>query len=590
MENLDLGINLGFGSASGVDDLIEKIEVLQKNISNINEVSNIGMFTNALKDFQSLKKEIKEIKELVNATQDVKSNNGDTKNPYKNETFSVSQTLKNIEKSLNEITNINKNKEHKNKVENGKNKNIQREPEEKVSKINNELKNYYNSKGKNYKIDNKINTENISPMTEKQFNEGFSKLVNNISKEVADTLDKSIREKMVKQGSVDMLKRKDYNTEKELIDEYKRISNFVKNSGFNENLLKNNSQFKREYNELSNILKNNIDRFINTENRLRKLGVDVKSYNTDNMSARQIQNVLQENRNILRLVTSDRFKNFNKNVEYKSTQDKLNDYKKMNIENSFRIQDIKNKGLSFPNTIQQNAGLVFAGIEAFRYLGTITNFITSKDFERNMGALGIVGGLGNQASQNYSKNRIIRESNIIGADINDFAEGVREVIKTGKTYEQSMNLVSVAGKVAIASFEDLSTATDILNARFTALNLNANDKNLNEFANRLQSALDNTALDLQDVRNAGKQTNTAMNAIINSAEERGLQNRSVEQYTMDVSNLELALLSTLKQQGKTGEQSGIVLRSLFSKLMSVDGRGKVMLENDFKKMTKEERE
>ena len=53
------------------------------------------------------------------------------------------------------------------------------------------------------------------------------------------------------------------------------------------------------------------------------------------------------------------------------------------------MQDIKNKGLSFPNTIQQNAGLVFAGIEAFRYLGTITNFITSKDFERNMGALGI---------------------------------------------------------------------------------------------------------------------------------------------------------------------------------------------------------
>lgn len=37
MENLDLGINLGFGSASGVDDLIDKIEVLQKNISNINE-------------------------------------------------------------------------------------------------------------------------------------------------------------------------------------------------------------------------------------------------------------------------------------------------------------------------------------------------------------------------------------------------------------------------------------------------------------------------------------------------------------------------------------------------------------------------
>ena len=102
--------------------------------------------------------------------------------------------------------------------------------------------------------------------------------------------------------------------------------------------------------------------------------------------------------------------------------------------------------------------------------------------------------------------------------------------------------------------------------------------------------MDNTALDLQDVNNAGRQTNTAMNALINSAEEKGIQGRSVEQYTMDVSNLELSLLSTLKQQGKTGEQSGIVLRTLFSKLMSVDGKGKAMLENDFKKMTKEERE
>ena len=140
MENLDLGINLGFGSSSGVDDLIDKIEVLQKNISNINEVSNIGMFTSALKDFQNLKKEIKEIKELVSTTQDTsKSTGGDTKNLYKNETFSVSQTLKNIEKSLNEITNISKVREHKNKTENKRPSNNQSQPNEKVVKINTEL-------------------------------------------------------------------------------------------------------------------------------------------------------------------------------------------------------------------------------------------------------------------------------------------------------------------------------------------------------------------------------------------------------------------------------------------------------------------
>ena len=793
MENLDLGINLGFGSASGVDDLIEKIEVLQKNISNINEVSNIGMFTSALKDFQNLKKEIKEIKELVNATQDVKSNGGDTKNPYKNETFSVAQTLKNIEKSLNEITNINKTREPKNKTESKIPSNsTQTQPNEKVVKINTELKEYYTSRGKNYKNNDKVNTNAIMPMDEKQFRSGFSKIVTNISKEVIDTLDKSIRDKMMKQGSVDMLKGKTYPSEDKLVEEYRKISQLVKNAGYSGNILKNNPQFKKEYNEIlnsingrgnpltnmenrlkrlgvnvgtsntdnmtvkqmeslvqehrntlrlinserfknfnksvnykttedklndykktvnekvvkintelkeyytsrgknyknndkvntnaimpmdekqfrsgfskivtniskevidtldksirdkmmkqgsvdmlkgktypsedklveeyrkisqlvknagysGNILKNNPqfkkeyneilnsingrgNPLTNMENRLKRLGVNVGTSNTDNMTVKQMESLVQEHRNTLRLINSERFKNFNKSVNYKTTEDKLNDYKKTVAENSFKATDIKNKGLSLPNTIQQNAGLVFAGVEAFKYLGAITNFITSKDFEKNMGALGIVGGLGNQASQNYSKSRIMRESNIIGADINEFAEGVREVIKTGKSYEQSMNLVSVAGKVAIASFEDLTTATNILNSRFTALNLNANDKNLNEFANRLQSALDNTALDLQDVSNAGKQTNTAMNAIINSAEERGLQNKSVEQYTMDVSNLELALLSTLKQQGKSGEQSGVVLRTLFTKLMSVDGVGKKMLDNDLKKMTKEEKE
>lgn len=590
MENLDLGINLGFGSASGVDDLIEKIEVLQKNISNINEVSNIGMFTNALKDFQNLKNEIKEIKNLINSSQDMKTSGTDTKNPYKNETFSVSQTLKNIEKSLNEITNISKIREHKNKTENKRPNINQSQPNEKVVKINTELKEYYTSKGKSYKNNDKVNTDKINPMNDKQFYNGFSKLVQNISKDVVDTLDKSIRDRMIKQGSVDMLKGKTYSSEDKLVEEYRKISQLVKNAGYSGNILKNNPQFKKDYNDILNSIQGKGSTLINMENRLKRLGVKADTSNTDNMTIKQMESLIQEHRNTIRLVNSERFKNFNKNVEYKSTNDKLNDYKKTVIENNFKATDIKNRGLYLPNTIQQNAGLVFAGVEAFKYLGTITNFITSKDFERNMGALGIVGNLGNQASQNYSKNRIMRESNIVGADINEFAEGVREVIKTGKSYEQSMNLVSVAGKVAIASFEDLITATNILNARFTALNLNASDKNLNEFANRLQSALDNTALDLQDVNNAGKQTNTAMNALINSAEGRGLQNKSVEQYTMDVSNLELALLSTLKQQGKSGEQSGVVLRTLFTKLMSVDGVGKKMLDNDFKRMTRKEKD
>lgn len=602
MENLDLGINLGFGETSSVDNLIEKVNILEKSITNINEVSNVDMFTNALKNFQDLKAELKDIKSLLNEDNQSKDKGTATssgKNPYKSETFSLSQTLMNIEKLLTEINSTNKKQRYSDENYSGngnrKNKDGNSSSNSNVDdplrmKANQELKKYYNSQEKTYK-DKKLETDKISKMTTEQFRTGFSKIVKDISQDVVNILDRDLLKKMVEKSATEMLKNQKYTNKDELEKRYEELSQLVKNAGFNSNLFKNNAVFRKEYNEKLYEIENNkkIQELKRTEVELKMKGIHRNS-NTDTMTGRQLERLLEDNKRIYNMINSKHFQNFGKGQEFSSTEEKLNKYINQMNENKIKGQNIKESGLSLQNTIQQNSGTIIAGIEAFRYLGSISNFITSKDFERNMGALGIVGNLGNQASQNASKNRIIRESNSVGADINEFAEGVREVIKTGKTYEQSMNLVKTAGKVAVASFEDLTTATNILNQRFTALGISATDKNLNEFANRLQSALDNTALDLQDVNNAGRQTNTAMNALINSAEEKGIQGRSVEKYTMDVSNLELSLLSTLKQQGKTGEQSGIVLRTLFSKLMSVDGKGKAMLENDFKKMTKDERE
>lgn len=599
MENLDLGINLGFGETSSVDNLIEKVNILEKSITNINEVSNVDMFTNALKNFQDLKAELKDIKSLLNEDNQSKDKGTATssgKNPYKSETFSLSQTLLNIEKLLTEINSTSKkqsfNNEKYGKGNSGKgskgNDNSNDNPFRKFA--NDELRKYYHNQEKTYK-DKKLELDKVSKMTTKQFEDGFSKIVKGISKDVVDILDRDLLKKMVEKNATEMLKNSKYKDKESLDKKYEEISQLIKNAGFSSNIFKSSSVFRKGYNEKLYETENNkkIYDLKRLEVELKTKGIN-RSSNTDTMTGRQLEKLLEDNIRIYNIINSKHFQNFSDGQPFKSTEDKLNRYINQINDNKIKGQNIKENGLSLQNTIQQNSGTMIAGIEAFKYLGAISNFITSKDFERNMGALGIVGNLGNQASQNASKNRIIRESNLVGADINEFAEGVREVIKTGKTYEQSMNLVKTAGKVAVASFEDLTTATNILNQRFTALGISATDKNLNEFANRLQSALDNTALDLQDVNNAGRQTNTAMNALINSAEEKGIQGRSVEQYTMDVSNLELSLLSTLKQQGKTGEQSGIVLRTLFSKLMSVDGKGKVMLENDFKKMTKEERE
>ena len=585
MENIDLGLNLGFSNDKSIDDLLSKIEILEKSISNINEVSNIEMFTNALKSFQDLKKEIKTIKELFT---DVQKNGSksDNKNPYKNETFNASQTLKNIENVLKEISNFNKASEHKEKVKTSTGKN-KKELTEEEKNINRELKSYYNSQGRVYK-DKKVNTEKISNMTEDQFKNGFSKLVDKISKEVAVTLDKNVQDKMVNAGSIEYLKanKGSVKSNEDLDKLYLEISKLVKEVGMDGNILKNNSKFKKEYDNIKREL--DTDRRSvesNNEKLYRKYGLGSKNLNMDGMTSNDIKSLLADQRKLINTLSSKRFTEYKKGENFSSTNDKLRDFKNTQAEKYFNNEIIKSRGTSFRDNLNNNVGTILALGELSRHLGSMTNFITSKTFERNMGALGIVGQLGDTFSQNYAKNRVISESNRVNSDVNEFSLSVREVIKTGKTYEQSMNLVSMAGKIAIASFEDLTTATNILNSRFTALNLNATDKNLNNFANRLQSALDNTSLDLQDVNNAGKQTNTAMNALINSAEEKGTNNRTIEQYTIDVSNLELALLSTLKQQGKSGEQSGVVLRTLFTKLMSVDGVGAKRLDNDLKRVS-----
>ena len=436
MENLDLGINLGFGETSSVDNLIDKVNILEKSITNINEVSNMDMFTNALKSFQDLKSELKDIKSLLNEENQGKDKGNSAqggKNPYKSETFSLSQTLLNIEKLLTEINSTNKKQGFNNgnygKSNNGKNngKNNDNSNDNPLrNRANDELRKYYNNQEKTYK-DKKLEVDKISKMTTKQFEDGFSKIVKGISKDVVDILDRDLLKKMVEKNATEMLKSSKYINKENLDEKYKEISQLIKNAGFNPNIFKSSSMFRKGYNE----------KLYETENNrkiqdLKRLEIDLKSKginrnsNTDTMTGRQLEKLLEDNKRIYNIINSKHFQNFGNGQSFKNTEDKLNKYINQMNDNKIKGQNIKENGLSLQNTIQQNSGTIIAGLEAFRYLGTISNFITSKDFERNMGALGIVGNLGNQASQNASKNRIIRESNSVGADINEFAESVRE--------------------------------------------------------------------------------------------------------------------------------------------------------------------
>ena len=593
MENLDLGINLGFGTTESVDELTEKLKGIETTVENINEVSNNAMFTNALNTIMDMKKDLKDLEESIKkGNKDGNGSNADVVNNNKKQSFDLSQEMKNILNYLKTIA-TNTNTRYRpdgrkpSESNGGSSKPKLNETQE---LINSQLKNYYRGQGKFYNDKKWVNDSKITPMTSKQFEDGFSKLVKNLSKEVAETLNRNLQKSMVNNGAVEYFNKNKgkVTNEEELHRLYNEISQMVKTSGFNGNVLKYNQAFKKEYNDFKAQFNDDRTRAIRNNERLNKVYGMGKNVNYDDLSNNDIKRMLKEQSRILNIISSKQFRDFKSDKT--NTKDKYYEFVNNNFERQYQVEQVKNKATSFSETLNNNMGMVIGGSALLGHLGQITNFLTSKEFERSMGALGIVGQLGNQYAINESKYTVMRESNSVNADITEFADNVREVIKTGKSYDQSMNLVKQAGKIAVASFEDLTTATDILNSRFTALDLSATNKNLNEFSNRLQSALDNTALDLQDIQYAGKQTNTAMNALINSAEEKGIQGRSVEDYTKSVSNIELSLLSELKQQGKSGEQAGIVIRTLFTKLMTADGVGGKMLDRDLSKMTKEEKD
>ena len=572
MENLDLGINLGFGEDNSVDVLIEKLNNLENVISNINEISNTEIFINVLKNFQSLKDELSSIREELDKFKELDKEIKKSKtsnNPYEKETFEASQNLKNIENILRQILNATiENKKYNGGRGNNNNSNENTQSEfQKL--INKQLKDY-NLKYKNsdYRYKKNINEEIVSKLTDTQY-KAFNKIVDGFDKKVLETLKKSIQDKIINDGVVKSLKDKriSIKSEDDLIKVYKDLSNTIKQYGLNENILKNNPKFKREYNDIKNSFDYSKQRAKELDKEYEKIFNKKRDTNFDDMNNREIKEYIKKTYEVI-----NKERKFNET--YKNIDESRYNNEKINFNNKVFEKLSKTGGLSTYNNDKGNTGISYSQYPNYRNIpfSTLTsmfsgfiNQVLAKEFEKNIGSVGVVSGWKNNIEVNSMKNIVAEKSSNTGQDINEFIVGLREVMKTGKDFEQALRMMESTSKMAVASFENLTTATNIVNARFTALNIEASNKNLESFTNRLQSTLDNTALDLEDVSNAGKQTNTVLNSLISSAESKGLVNKNVEDYTMEVSNIELSLLGELRQQGKTGEQAGASLCQNFSR-------------------------
>lgn len=612
MENLDLGLNLGFVSEDNLDKLLDTLTLLEEGINTLNATEDTSnVFYIMLKNAISLKKELEDIKEIYKDIDNGKNkfnskDSGKEKGDLKSTILDLTQQIKNLV-DVYKSTQSEKRKPTSNTGSTGRDGSGRRqyyENDTELDRINNELRTNAKAYNKDYSNKRNLNTtdyfrkltdENVRVLkdTMKMFEgltkESINKLSdNNFNSILSNGISKKLQEISKETNGEDKFNK----LAKDLFNNIsKQIGNsdFINFSKVKSSMNKGKTQsIKNEIFEIEDKfekvgLKKSDLTLVNSINDLRKVLESVKNQaemfergrHKDYKPSKELEDMYGKfNRNKYNNI--DEY--FKSKVEYEMTYDSYNEQKKQNSLNKEKYLD----------RIRTGASTIFFTREVLNYLGNIGGFNGAKDFERNVTSLGVSGNIEYRGAVDNQKTKLLSKTGYTGIDTNEYAMNLREVIKTGRDYEQSIKIVDTASQLATTSFEDLTTAVNILNGKFLALDMDMSDDRIDRVKNRIYNILDNTALDLQDIANAGKQTNPILNSMVDSAENRGsLKNQSIEDYKEQLISIEQSFVGELRQQGKTGEQAGTVIRNLFTKLMEVDGVAGKMLDKDLMKVDKQ---
>lgn len=612
MENLDLGLNLGFVSEDNLDKLLDTLTLLEEGINTLNATEDTSnVFYVMLKNAVSLRKELEDIKEIYKDIDNGKNksnskDSGKDKSDLKNTILDLTQQIKNLV----DVYKSTQNEKRKNTSDTGSTgrgssgRKQYYENDTELDRINNELR--ANSKAYNKDYSNKRNlntTDYFRKLTDENVRvlKDTMKMFEGLTKESINKLSDNNFNSILSNGISKKLQEISKKTEGE--DNFNKLAkelfnNISKQIGSNDFI--NFSKVKTSMNKgKTESIKNEI---FNYENKFESIGLKKADLTLVN-SINDLRKVLENVKNQTELFERDRHKDykpskelenmyskfsrskykgskefFDNKIEYETTYDAYNEQKKQNSLNKEEYLD----------KLRTSASTIFFTKEVLNYLGNIGGFNGAKDFEKNVTSLGVSGNIDYRGAVDNQKTKLLSKTGSTGIDTNEYAMNLREVIKTGRDYEQSIKIVDTASQLATTSFEDLTTAVDILNGKFLALDMDMSDDRIDRVKNRIYNILDNTALDLQDIANAGKQTNPILNSMVDSAERNGsLKNQSIEDYKEQLISIEQSFVGELRQQGKTGEQAGTVIRNLFTKLMEVDGVAGKMLDKDLKKVDKQ---
>ena len=610
MENLDLGLNLGFINDENLDKLLVTLTLLENGINSLNSTDDtVNIFSAMLRKAVILKQELKDIKEIyddINKSDSKKSAGGNTSKDKEGLNSSIIDLTQQI-KNLVEIYKSTQNDRRKGKSDNtgstgtGRGVRQYHENDTELDRINNELRQNAKAYRKDYSNKRNLNTTDIFRKLSEDNVRALKEQLNmfeGLTKEVVNKLSDTNFNNIITNGFIKKIQEissKTVSSDNYYSSVNKLVSDISKQIGSDDfkNLSKIRNAIRQE--EL-NVYENKV-RVKNYENK-RKYGkedIDTTFFNSVKDFSKALKDSESEIKLYKRKLYEGKLNDNNlqndlkrlKNRNNYSFNDKVDFEKRLNNYFQQNATKINNQG-SYIDNLRQTASTVFFTKEMLGYIGNISQFNEAKEFERNMTSLGVSGGFNSKGAVNSEKSTLMQMTEKTGTNVNEMASSLREVIKTGRGYNQSVELVKNATLLASTSFEDVSTSIDILNSKLLALDMNIDSASIKRISNKIYNVLDNTALDLRDIANAGKQTNPILNSMVDSAENKGrLQNKTVDEYKEQLIDVEQSFIGELRQQGKTGEQAGTVIRNLFTKMMSIDGIAGKMLDRDLMKVSEE---
>lgn len=211
-------------------------------------------------------------------------------------------------------------------------------------------------------------------------------------------------------------------------------------------------------------------------------------------------------------------------------------------------------------------GDILAFITSLRIVGNIANW-TSREFinlTNNTFGVGVASQMTVKqiAKLNSEFSKLATKSPISSVEM---SKAVDDLIRTGKSYEDSMKIIAETAKLAVASGDSLAHTAEVATKIIVSLGLKS--ENTSEALGSLHSVAIQTASSMGSLSEAYKNYAGTLGVFANSSGRAG---KELDEYKQKLLDLGLASSGVLANLGLTSSQQGTKIKVFFSKLIGLE--------------------